>query len=240
MMRRLAAIGLGMSCLLLADEGATKSAVIRQRVQVVHTDRMDFPAGGLLRVQSTGGLRIEGWDRADMEITTIKSTKAEYGPSDKAKALEELGQVHIATELKNGEMVVTTTFPHQKVLKPKLPGAWRFDIEYEINVPRNARIAVDHGDGEVLISDVTGDIHSTVWRGGITLNLAAERQYDIDAKSRIGAVVSDFPGTEKTRLWLIGQEFASEPSSGAQKLFLRTGYGDIIIFKIDKPHTSTP
>jgi hypothetical protein len=75
---------LGMSCQLsVGDEP-------RQRVQVVQTERSDFPSGGLLRFKnSIGELTVEGWDKPDVEITTIKSTKALY-PRDREKVAHEL------------------------------------------------------------------------------------------------------------------------------------------------------
>ena len=71
MLKKLLLIGIGASSLLVADD-----APIVQ-VQVSHTERMDFPSGGVLRMKkSTGDLTVEGWDCPDVEITTIKSTKS--------------------------------------------------------------------------------------------------------------------------------------------------------------------
>jgi hypothetical protein len=49
MLSRLAVIGFGWSCLLLADQAA------RPRVQTTSTERMDFPSGGLLQLETSMG-----------------------------------------------------------------------------------------------------------------------------------------------------------------------------------------
>src|SRR5215472_390528 len=55
MLRNAVALGFGLSCLLLAAE------------------TVEFPAGGVLKLErSAGDLRIEGWDHANVEITSDK------------------------------------------------------------------------------------------------------------------------------------------------------------------------
>jgi len=74
-----------------------------------------------------------------------------------------------------------------------------------------------------------GDVR--VAAGTITLSLAPEAHYDIDARSRVGSVFSDFPGNERTRLWFFNHQFAEHPSGAAEKLYLRIGFGDIVLLK---------
>lgn len=63
----LALIGLGISCMVLADDES------QHFVQVTKTERLDFPSGGLLRLKnSIGQVTVEGWDRPDVELTTTK------------------------------------------------------------------------------------------------------------------------------------------------------------------------
>jgi hypothetical protein len=116
-----------------------------------------------------------------------------------------------------------------------------FDLEYRIKAPRNAVLEVDHVTGEVHVYDMTADIRATVHSGLITLNLPPESVYDIDAKSELGEVISDFPG-HRQRTRVFGHQFV-QGTPAAHKLYLRAGFGDIIIFKIQKPPsgaTATP
>jgi hypothetical protein len=223
MMRRLAVI-FGMSCLLWADDQ------LKQKVQVVHTERADFPFGGLLRLKnSVGEVGVEGWDRPDVEIATVKSTKVALSSQDREKASHQMDRVRISVQRQGEELIVTTEFPrHLGGLPPSL------DLDYNIKAPRNARLAVDHGIGEVHVDSLTSDIHVTVRNGGITLQLPQEGKYGIDAKSDFGSVTSDFPGHEKRTRWLLGHEFV-QGESATHNLFLRVGFGDITIMKIQAP-----
>jgi hypothetical protein len=231
MMRALAVLA-GMSCLLLADDE------VMQKVQVTHTDKVDFPAGGQLRLKNpTGELTVEGWDRPDVEITTIKSTKDAYASRDREKASRELDKVRISVAPQGGDLVITTDYPHHRRLSPARLVGTGFDVEYRIKAPTNARLAVDHATGEVHVYNVASDIHVTVCDGTITLNLPQEGVYDIDAKSEIGEVVSDFPGHGKRTRWLLGHQFV-QGGSAAHKLYLRVGFGDIILYKIQKPQST--
>jgi len=231
-MRTLAAI-FGMSCLMLGENE------IRQPVRIAKTEHVDLPAGGTVMMKnSTGELTLEAWDQPGVEITTIKSTKAEYASAEREKAARDLDKVQIATELQGDELVITTDFPRHRGFPPSSPwgGATNFALEYHIRVPRGARLVVDHDIGEVHFDGVTGDIHATALQGSITLHLPEGGQYAIDAKSDLGSVTSDFPGSTKRRLWLVGHQFIQN-SQAPHKLYLRDGFGDIIILKIRKPPT---
>jgi hypothetical protein len=225
---RTLAVLMGMSCLLFADDEA------RQKVQVTHTERADFPSGGWLRFRnSSGELTVEGWDRPDIEIATIKSTTAEYSSRDREKASHELDKVRISVERQGNDLVSTTTSPRGWGLSPG------FDMWYNVKVPMNAALAVRHRSGEVHVDNLTSDIQVTVCSGGVTLNLPQGGQYSIDARSGIGGVISDFPGHEKRRPWLFGHRFAQE-TSAAHRLHLRVGFGDITILKIQDLATPAP
>jgi len=206
------------------------------KAQVTKTEHIDFPPGGVLRFKnSVGELTVTGWDRPDIEITTIKSSRAEYGAQERKNAAQKLDRISVKAERHGDEVIITTEFPRYSVFPPPLP--WRneinFDLEYRISVPRNARLVVDHVDGEVHVDDLTGDIRATVQKGGLTLRLPGD-SYTIDAKADIGSVFSDYAGQQRARKLHLGTLFTAQPSPAAPTLFLRSGYGDIAITKIRK------
>ena len=222
----LAAICVGAGCLLLADDEP------KQFFQLTKTERLDFPSGGLLRLKnSIGEVMVEGWDRPDVELTTTKSTKEPYNSQDREKAVRDLDQVHIAAERHGDELVISTGFPRYGPLKPLLRGGTRFDLDYRISIPRNARVAIEHDTGFVSLDNVAGDIRVTASQAEITLHLPADGQYAINAKSKLGDVISDFPGHTQRKPWFLGKQFAHENTAASQKIDLRVGYGDIIILK---------
>jgi Putative adhesin len=231
---RPAAVAFGTVCLLFADDE------VNQRLQVERTERIDLPAKGVLRVKkSIGELTIEGWDGPDVEITTTKSTQIAIDSRDREKASRELEKVSVSTERRGDDVVVTTTPSRRRgFLAPSpLRGATGVELRYRIKAPRAAQVVVDHEDGEVHLEDLTGDVHVTARRGEITVRVPQAAQYTINAKSDLGAVVSDFPGRAQRTPWLFGHRFVQEVSPAAHKLYLRTGFGDIIILRIRKPST---
>lgn len=193
--------------------------------EVSNTERMEFPPAGTLRfVNSNGELTVEGWDQPGVEITTIKS-------GETAKQWEGVG---ITSERKGGEIVVTTVFPkHRRLARPFL-GLSDSHIEYRIKAPRSARVTIEHNVGEVHISGITGEIHATDRMGQITVQLPQDGQYAIDAKSKLGAIDSDFPGHEFQK-HKFGHAFFHEAPPSSQKLYLRVGFGDITILQTRKP-----
>jgi len=195
----------GFSCLLLAAD------------PVANTQHQDFAAGGtILLKNSTGELTIEGWDQPGVEITTVKSGKR----SDDVKV----------TASRDGtELVIATDYPrHRRFLPRPSVGARDFELEYLVKVPRGAKVVVDHDAGEIHFDGLTGDIHATMNQGTITVRLPVASQYSLDAKARIGDVTSDIPGT-KTRRHFGHALLQTAPA--AQSLYLRTGFGDIIVLR---------
>ena len=217
---------LGLVCLLMANDE------IHQKIQVTTAEHADLPVGGAVRLKtSTGELRIEGWDQPGVEITTIKSTKLAYpaAGADRDKASHMLDEVKVSVARDGNDVVIGTVYPrHRRFLPGPSVGDRDFNLEYVVKVPRNAKLVVDHDAGEIHFDDVAGDIHATMNEGTITLRLPAAGNYSIDADSRIGAVTSDFPGTTTRRHF--GHAFL-QAAQATHNLYLRTGYGDIIILR---------
>jgi len=238
----LAAIGFGTGCLLFAAD-APKQYGSKQKVEVSKTQRIDFPSGGTLRFKnSVGVLTVEAWDRPDVEITTIKSTKVDVDASDREKATRKLDRVNVATERQGDELVVTTDFPWHRAFRLPYPlsGETNFNMEYRIKAPANARIIADHTLGQVNIDGLTNDIQVTLAQGEILLHLPEEQKYSIDAQSDFGSVKSDFSEVEKRTGWLLGHRSVDENSAAPHKLNLRVGFGDIVILKIRVPKPPEP
>jgi hypothetical protein len=230
--------GLSFCCLLHAT-GHPEHTGAAQKVAVTKTEHADFPAGGTLHLKnSVGDLTIEGWDEPGMEITTIKSSKVAVEGMEKDKAVKLLDSVKITTERKGDEVIVSTAFPkHGKIARP-FQGFTDFDLEYVIKVPRAAKVTVEHTMGEVHIDEIGGEIHAIDGMGLIGVRVP-DGQYAIDAMTKIGAVNSDFPGTEQSRKW-IGQTFLGDAKTAPQKLFLRIKYGDIIVMRMHQPAPPSP
>lgn len=110
------------------------------------------------------------------------------------------------------------------------------EIQYQIHAPRATKLVVDHNNGGVNVFDMDGDIHATVANGQIMLTVPADKQYAIDALSKLGHVYSDFDGSDQ-RKHLVGDDFASKGEAPAVKLYLRVRFGDILILKMNTKPT---
>ena len=223
------------SCLLAASDAPV------EQVQATHTERMDFPSGGTLKMlKSTGDLSIEGWDRSDMEITTVKSTKS-YHPADRKAAEKSLDRIRLVTARQGSELTITTELPKHNLLLRPIRGVSAFELQYVIKVPRNARLIIEHDSGNVFVDDIAGDVHVKNGIGQITMHMPQDGHYAIDAQTGLGAVDSDFAGPEHGRWFDLGHSFMSEgPPTAAQKLYAHIDFGDIMILKIRQPAPPAP
>jgi hypothetical protein len=71
-----------------------------------------------------------------------------------------------------------------------------------------------------------------VIQGQITMHLPQTSQYSIDAKAKVGDVVSDFQGSTKRKHF--GHAF-TQNAQAPHSLYLRIGFGDIILLQIQHP-----
>jgi hypothetical protein len=181
------------------------------------TERVDFAPGGLIRCDgSFGSLNIEGWDRSEVEIAVTKTTEKYYRARELQEAAKLLEGVHISTERRSDTELTISTSKGKGVL-----------LDYEIRVPRDSRLVIRHGVGQVLVSNVTGDIEAAGHRGDILLMLPNTGMYSIDAQTKLGVVTSDVAGEIRRRRYLAGERLASPAAS--HRLNLRMGFGGITI-----------
>ena len=229
---RLLAVLIALAPVIFGADAVSDAAL--QIQHVTHTDTFPLPAGGALRFEhSIGELDIEGWDRPEVQVTVIKSTKGFYPAKDRV-ATADLDRVHVSAEIKGKDVVVSTGYPHHSF---PLNFPWAepgIEVEYQVKAPMAAAMFVDHGKGEVHFYNVSGDVQAKVHNGSIMLALAPDSRYNIQASSDWGAPISYFPGTSHRRFWLIGHQFTAK-SDGGHELALKAGYGDIVIFKNWKP-----
>jgi hypothetical protein len=233
-----ALLGLCAACVLLASDYG------KDYVQITKTQKLEFPAGGTLRlVHSTGEVTIEGWDEPGMELTTTIRSLDGYLTADRDKEKKELDRVQVEAKKNGNELAITTNYPHHRAfpyIEP-LSVVTNFYMEYRIRVPRNAKLAILHDDGEVHIDDITGNVQAKARQGLIALRIVAENMPPtIDAKSYIGTVNSDFDGAEKGQKIHFGHTFTEGAASASQKLDLKIGYGDIVILKAHEPKEPPP
>ena len=223
------------SCLMLAT---TDPMGMKQKARVVDTEQMVFSSGGTIEVQdSFGQVSIEGWDRAEIELTVIKTTQRRYSDVEMPHALAELDRILIGTE-RPGEnhLVITTTFPERNLTR-MLRGKSNVDLEYHIRAPRQTRLIVKHDVGEVKVSGIAGDMRLTARIGDISLRLSPEARYAVDAKAKVGDVCSELGNSLRDHV--IGAQALQSAGPPAYELYLRVGIGDITVHKMAEEAETT-
>ena len=226
--------------LALAARGAAPllaaADVVGKPVEITATDRMDFAPGGTLHIKgSYGVLSIEGWDKPEIEVTVTRSRPPRFGespaPDDDKRRLESIG---IRTERTSAtEVTVTTTLASRHGdWAPPLPANTTNDVnaDYEIYVPRDTRLVIEHGSGLVQVRWIAGDIQASAKRGDILLWLPLGA-YSIDATTKFGIVSSELDGEAHNR-YLVGEHFIRSGPAPSHQLKLHTGFGGITIRQI--------
>jgi hypothetical protein len=200
---------------------------------VVTTERVEFAPGGTIQVNgSAGELNIEGWDRAEVEITVTRSTYRPDTPQDRDLAKRQLNDIKVTAERKSPtELVIDTTFPTRSFWAKVAHCRPDVQMDYRIRVPRDSKLVLRHSTGDVVVYDVSGDIDASVRTGDILMQLPAAGQYSFDAQSRFGGVYSDFAGTSHIA-HLVSQRFAQNAPAPAKKVYLRVHTGGITIQKL--------
>jgi hypothetical protein len=191
------------------------------RVESVTTEKADFAPGGTVKIEgSTGELNIEGWDQPSVEVTVTRYT----WDANAERAKRNLDRVEVAKPVVSGaELSIVTT--HKRSLS--------VHVNYSIRVPRNSKLIIHHGIGDVVVYGVGGDIDATAKAGGILLQLPASGKYSIDAKNKTGGdIYSDYSGKTHYTWVLMGDKLESEAPAPSHHLHLRVGYGGITIQKM--------
>src|SRR5262245_864274 len=223
---------------MLTLSATAQAQVTKQKAKITSTERLEFGMRGLIQiVDSFGEVNVEGWDQPDVELTVNKTTQKQYEPKNLAKGMKELERIKIQME-RVGEsslLVIKTTFPSRTPTRI-MRGKTNLDLEYKIKIPRTSRLMIKHDIGEVVVSNIDGDIEATNRIGELKLVLPDTNQYSVDARVKIGDVSSEFgPTTQRQKL--LGAKLDSDPPSSARRLFLRVGIGDIEVSKLKMAET---
>src|SRR5258708_2905898 len=203
----------------------------REKASISSTQTLSFDPEGVIQLeQSFGEVQIEGWDRNEVEITTIRSSQKSYTASERIEAEKGLEGIAI-TAVKQGEdrLKITTQFPTRRT--NRMPRSKTdTDLKYVIRAPAQAKLVVHHDIGQVMVKNFKNDIEVTNRIGEIGLTLPEPEAYAVDASVRVGDVLSDVGCSEGRDL--TGHQLHTEAGGLHRQLYLRVGGGDISIKKI--------
>lgn len=192
------------------------------------------PKGTIHIVDSLGLVKVEGWDKDEVELTVTKKTQKQYELKNLTKAVKELERVNVAMQLvsESTMLVISTTFPSRTPTR-LLRGKSNVSLEYLVKVPRQSTLLIKHDIGEVEVINVSGDIEATSRIGEISLKLPEDQQYAVDARVRLGDVSSEFgPDSQRQGPLSVGAKLTGEPAAPTRRIYLRLGIGDIEVTKM--------
>lgn len=199
----------------------------KQRVYVTTTERIPFTNGVSVHLKdSFGEVLVEGWERNEIEIQLTRGTQKSYAPNDEAKEKRRLEKVKLVltTDNAGGLTIETKNMPFMKN---------NFSLEYKIKVPQSIYLKVKHGIGEVQIKNMLADIEATVSIGELSVAMPENARFDLDARTKIGEVESDFGG-QYNRPKVLGAKMLDETKqSEPHKLYLRVGIGEVNVKKLE-------
>ncbi len=209
---------------------------IKHPAEVAATQHVDFAPGGVIKTTGlSGDLYIEGWDQPQVELTVKKFMPYDYSLAHPERGAQQMEATKITAERHSaGELAITVSRPEHMgfIWHPTAEtDTSQVRLETHVFVPRNSSLKIQHGVGLVSITNVTGDIQAHCSRGDILLWLPESGSYAIDARSKLGKVYSDFPGSSRSR-FLVGQGFASAPHGPPLHLTMRVGFGGITLKRI--------
>ena len=171
----------------------------RNRASYCETHEESFAGSGVLDVDasSNGGIRVRGWDRTDIHL--VAQVMA-YADSDaRARAIAD------AVRIETGGRVRATGPENGR-------DEW-WTVSYRVDVPRDARLALNTRNGGIAIedfrgaatfratnggvtlTDVSGDIRGETTNGGLDIRLTGDRWEGpgLDVETRNGGVRMQVP-----------------------------------------------
>jgi acetyl esterase/lipase len=222
-------------CCLALSLTAQAQTVDKREAEITTTQSLEFGAKGTIQiVYSFGTVKVEGWDKEEVELTVKKRTQKKYEPKNIAKAMEGLERFKVTMEPvgETSMMVINTAYPSWTPAR-MFRGKTNLQLDYLIKVPRQSALLIKHGIGEVQVTNVSGDIEATASIGEISLRLPEGQQYAVDAHVRIGDVSSEFGQvTQRKGVFAVGAKLSGEPAAPTRRIFARIGIGDIQVAKM--------
>ena len=225
-MRKIAIVALAV-----AVRGMSVQPLFAQQVsplyQQTNTEHVAMAAGGIISINNSfGELDIEGWNQPDVEITVIKTLPYD---SKESKSSKDLDSVKVATERKSDkEVVISTTVASHggwlSSLRKTKTDVW---VEYHIRAPRDSRLVVRHDRGTVQVNNMAAGIDADSGGGDMVVILPDPGTRSVDARTKIGSVVSDFGETHRAHL--VGENLVTVNGSSSPAVRLRMGRGGITV-----------
>ncbi|MDO9487342.1 MAG: hypothetical protein Q7J32_03135 [Sphingomonadaceae bacterium] len=190
-------------------------------------------AGGTVTVDETwGDLDIVAWDKAQVSVDFRASSQKAYPADESAKARAKLERFGVEAKAVSADAVTVTGINPGATLGSPFGGKSGVQMRYTLHVPRDSRLVVRHGVGNVGVKDVAGDVDVQGGTGELTLDLPLGPTTSVEASTRIGDIqvppAMSEGGTHKRRA-LVGARFSYVPETVERRVIARLSIGSIDI-----------
>ena len=174
--------------------------------------------GRLVLKNEIGDIRIHATDRSDVHITAIRrahNTSEAEGPS-------RVRELEVRVERSAGEVRVTGSRPRHTL--SGLFSASNLELDFEVELPRNARIEVENNIGDIRIDGTSADVNVRENIGDVNVDFSTGfHPRSVSLETNIGDVRTNLAGQERG---FLGKKFTAL-QDGEHSLTVKLNIGDI-------------
>jgi len=177
-------------------------------VQLVSVEQRKLSPSSFPSLRLEGGdndaVSIKGWDQPEISLKACKMAAAKV----KEQALQVLNGISVTAD--NGK--ISSGGP--------TGGEGFWGVQFILYVPKDMGLDLSTHNGDIRLSDLTGDINARTENGGLTLN---ETRGRVKAESGNGGIDIRLPGGK-----LQGEGLEAKSGNGSLKLEVPAGFSSTI------------
>ena len=183
---------------------------------------------GTLYVETRiGDVKVEGWDKSDVEIDAEKVVQA----GSEARAQRLFDQIKIQLTENGEEVFLRTLYPPRRPWR-LFRGATKLSVNLRIRMPYEAKLTLKCVDGDVRVRGIIGNQRIRVSYGDVEVSIPfVDRLHSLDARSFLGYVQSDLHG-ENSAGW--GRQVSFFNTDGQQDINVRVRMGGVYVYAYER------
>lgn len=195
--------------------------------QVTHYKAALFWRGTLYVETRIGDVKVEGWDKPDVEIEAEKVVQA----GSEARAQRLFDQIKIQLTENGEEVFLRTLYPPRRPWR-LFRGATKLSANLRIRMPYEAKLTLKCVDGDVRVRGIVGNQRIRVSYGDVEVSIpSVDRLHSLDARSFLGYVQSDLHG-ENSAGW--GRRVSFFNTDGQQDIHVRVRLGGVYVYGYER------
>lgn len=194
----------------------------------VSTQSTRLLAGTVVVDARVGDIRVEGWDRARVEVEATKVVRA--GSRTKAQKLFPRIRVRLTIDEEGRTVTLKTLYPPRRPWRP-FRGESKLTVNLHVMIPSNAKLRLKCVDGDVTVRGVQGDVHLKVNYGNVEIDVPSVFDLrSLRAHTWLGYVQSDLKPLGEDAAGF-GRGVSYWNASGDQNINVRVRMGGIFVYR---------